>query len=45
MIVVTSKDWDAVRGTMRRFERNGASWRQVGGATPVMFDTPTPPRN
>ena len=37
MIVVTSKDWDAVRGTMRRFERNGASWRQVGGATPVML--------
>lgn len=37
MIVVTSQDWGAVRGTMRRFERNGRTWRQVGAATPVML--------
>lgn len=37
LVVVTSADWDAVRGTMRRFERDGAGWRQVGAATPVML--------
>ncbi len=37
MIVVTSDDWNAVRGTMRRFERTAGDWRQVGAATPVML--------
>ena len=37
LVVVTSADWDAVRGTMRRFERDGADWKQVGAATPVML--------
>ena len=38
MIVVTSHDWDAVRGTMRRFERGGeGDWRQIGDAQPVML--------
>lgn len=38
MIVVTSADWDNVRGTLRRFERtDDATWQQVGGAQPVML--------
>lgn len=33
VILVTTPDWDSVRGTLRRFERKsaGASWTQVGG--------------
>ena len=37
MIVVTSADWDNVRGTLRRFERDGEGWREVGAAAPVML--------
>lgn len=37
MVVVTSTDWDDVRGTMRRFERSGSGWQQVGAAQPVML--------
>lgn len=33
VVLVTTPDWDSVRGTLRRFERRGerASWTQVGG--------------
>lgn len=38
MVVVTSSDWDEVRGTLRRFERTGSDgWQQVGNAQPVML--------
>lgn len=37
MIVVTSADWNNVRGTLRRFERSGEDWQQVGNAEPVML--------
>ena len=36
LVVVTSADWDATQGTLRRFERDGTGpWRGVGDATPV----------
>lgn len=38
LIVVTTGGWDAVRGTLRRFERSGARgvWRQLGADVPVV---------
>jgi D-alanyl-D-alanine dipeptidase len=38
MIVVITRDWDAVPGSMRRFERDGvrAAWRPVGADVPVV---------
>ena len=38
LILVTTRDWDAVGGTLRRFERKDskAGWRQVGDAVPVV---------
>lgn len=37
MILVTSADWNATDGELRRFERASESdgWKQVGGAVPV----------
>ena len=37
MVLVTSADWDATGGELRRFERNGAGegWKQVGDTMPV----------
>ena len=35
MVLVTSADWNADHGTLRRFERDGAGWRSVGDAQPV----------
>ncbi len=35
MVLVTTADWNATTGTMRRYERDGASWRQVGDAVDV----------
>lgn len=37
MVVVTSADWNATSGTLRRFERTGNGWTQVGDATPVVL--------
>lgn len=37
MVVVTSTDWDSVRGNLRLFERAGDGWKQVGEAKPVML--------
>lgn len=37
LVVVTSADWDDTHGTLRRFERNGEGWREVGTAIPVML--------
>lgn len=36
LIVVTTPDWDAVQGTLTRYERNGARWQAVGEAIPVV---------
>jgi D-alanyl-D-alanine dipeptidase len=38
LTVVTTRDWDAVGGVLRRFERKGAAgaWTQVGGDVPVV---------
>lgn len=37
LVLVTTSDWDAVPGTLRRFERKraGGVWTQVGTAVPV----------
>lgn len=35
MVLVTSADWDATGGELRRYEREGDGWRQVGEAVPV----------
>jgi zinc D-Ala-D-Ala dipeptidase len=38
LILVTTRDWGAVEGTLRRFERknSNSAWRQVGPAVPVV---------
>jgi L,D-peptidoglycan transpeptidase YkuD (ErfK/YbiS/YcfS/YnhG family) len=36
MVVVTTKDWTATDGTLRRFERTERAWQQVGPAVPVV---------
>jgi len=35
LVVVTTADWDAPRGELRRFEREGGAWREIGAAIPV----------
>lgn len=37
VIVVTSTDFDAPRGQLRRFERSDGGWKQVGAMQPVML--------
>ena len=36
MVVVTTKDWAATEGTLRRFERTERAWQQVGPAVAVV---------
>jgi hypothetical protein len=38
MVVVTTADWDAVEGTLQRFERRetGSPWRRVGGPAAIV---------
>ena len=36
MVLVTTADWDATQGQLRRFERDGAGWRQVGDASSIV---------
>jgi D-alanyl-D-alanine dipeptidase len=38
LILVTTRDWTAVQGTLQRFERKGArgAWRRVGASVPVV---------
>lgn len=38
LVLVTTRDWDAVGGVLRRFERRGArgAWAQVGAEVPVV---------
>jgi D-alanyl-D-alanine dipeptidase len=35
-ILVTTPEWSSVRGTLRRFERRGAKWTQVGEAFDIV---------
>ena len=35
LVLVTTADWDAPRGQLRRFERDGAGWREAGAPIPV----------
>jgi D-alanyl-D-alanine dipeptidase len=36
LIVVTTPDWDAVQGTLTRYERSGGGWQVVAEAIPVV---------
>ncbi|HEY2743265.1 MAG TPA: L,D-transpeptidase family protein [Polyangia bacterium] len=36
MITVVTADWEATTGELRRWERAGKSWRQVGAVVPVV---------
>lgn len=36
MVVVTTDDWDADHGRMRRYARSGGAWQQVGTAQSVV---------
>ena len=35
LVLVTVADWDATGGELRRYERTGDGWRQVGDTAPV----------
>lgn len=35
LVLVTSADWNATDGQLRRFERDGDGWTQVGAAVPI----------
>lgn len=35
LVLVTTPDWDNTGGELRRFERSGAGWREVGAAVPI----------
>jgi L,D-peptidoglycan transpeptidase YkuD (ErfK/YbiS/YcfS/YnhG family) len=36
LVLVTTADWNADRGLLRRYERTTGGWQQVGSALPVM---------
>lgn len=36
LVLVTTADWDATSGELRRFERAGSGWREVGTATQIV---------
>ena len=36
LVLVTTADWDATGGELRRYERVGKGWKQVGDAAPIM---------
>ena len=35
LVLVSTPDWDATTGTLRRYERDGDGWREVGTASPI----------
>lgn len=37
LVLVTSNDWNATGGELRRFERSNAGWQQIGDAVPVLL--------
>ncbi|HET8899426.1 MAG TPA: L,D-transpeptidase family protein [Rhodanobacteraceae bacterium] len=36
MVLVLLPGWDSTQGTLRRFERDGSGWREVGAAAPIV---------
>ncbi|MEO5628391.1 MAG: hypothetical protein ABIQ62_01330 [Thermomonas sp.] len=36
MVLVTTANWDSTSGDLRRYERDGERWRQVGAATQIV---------
>jgi L,D-peptidoglycan transpeptidase YkuD (ErfK/YbiS/YcfS/YnhG family) len=36
LVLVTTANWDTTKGELRRFERDGAGWRQVGDAASIV---------
>jgi len=36
LILVTTRDWNSVNGTLTRYSRHGDKWKQVGGPIPVV---------
>lgn len=37
LVLVTTPGWDATDGNLRRYARNGNSWKQIGTSTPVVI--------
>jgi L,D-peptidoglycan transpeptidase YkuD (ErfK/YbiS/YcfS/YnhG family) len=35
LVLVTTPDWDATQGSLRRVDRDGEAWREVGAAVPI----------
>ncbi|RDY65502.1 hypothetical protein DX912_16860 [Lysobacter soli] len=35
LVLVTTADWNATTGTLRRYERHGGQWREAGEPTPI----------
>lgn len=35
LVLVTTADWDSTDGELRRFDRDGRGWREVGKAQPI----------
>lgn len=35
LVLVVTPDWDATTGSLQRFERDGAQWREVGTGQPI----------
>lgn len=35
LVLVTTPGWDSTSGELRRFEREGSGWREVGAAAPI----------
>lgn len=36
MVLVTTADWDSISGELRRYERDGTGWTQVGDASAIV---------
>ena len=36
MVLVTTVDWDSTNGELRRYERDGSGWKQIGGASDIV---------
>ncbi|MGV8922552.1 MAG: L,D-transpeptidase family protein [Thermomonas sp.] len=36
MVLVTTADWDSTNGELRRYERDGNGWKQVGAANSIV---------
>ena len=36
MVLVTTADWDSTTGELRRYERSGKGWKQIGDASDIV---------